>query len=191
MLHHAWDSVSRGNRSYMPVYHKEREKFLLWHLAAALCFSDSEGPFERWKNTKTEGLREGVSKAREPRVSVQCPVFQAHPKLILHLVRFPWSSTSFSPQPSVLSHTISLRLTQEAKHGYTHPVSRGSCEHFFHHGALQFVYHVGALWKQRSVIINNIFWPGKPLFGLSFILSAALLFHVWPQCESPRSSSGL
>lgn len=139
---------------------KRGKEFLLWHLAAALCFRLGRAIWEMEKNhtqKKTEGLREGVSKERVPKVSVQCPVFQAHPKVILNLVRFPSSSTSFSPQPSVLPHTASLRVTQEAKHGYTHTVWRGSYKQFFHQGALQFVYHVGALWKLRRLIINNLF----------------------------------
>lgn len=179
---------------------KRGKKFLLWHLAAALCFRLRRAIWEMEKTHKNPPKKQRAwerewAKKRVPRVSVQCPVFQAHPKVILHLVRFPSSSTSFSPQPSVLPHTASLRVTQEAKHGYTHTVWRGSYKQFFHQGALQFVYHVGALWKLRRLIINNLFWPGEPLFGaeLHFVYTgiAAPSFHVWTLCESLRSLSGL
>lgn len=63
-----------------------------------------------WERGKmSEGQRVGVSEKNKsvPSVSVQCPVSQAHPKLILHLLCFLVLSRCL-PHPSPCSHLSSL-----------------------------------------------------------------------------------
>lgn len=138
------------------------------------------------KNKKTQ--REWAKK--KDRVPFQCPVFQAHPKLILHLVsfeHFPSSSTSVSvaaicpPSHHQPRSMVTLMLSGD-----------GLMSSF---STKVLVDHVRALWKLRHPIINNIFWPGEPLFGAELHFAdagiAAPSFHVWMLRESLSSFSGL
>lgn len=106
---------------------KRGEKIPALTFSRSLVFQTRTGPAqEREKNTGKGPRERERAERQECQVSVQCPVFQAHPKLILHLLSFlcvslrPWHP--FTLQPSVLPHTTSL--PQEAKHGFTHSVWR-------------------------------------------------------------------